>query len=255
MGILMPSLYDRYVAGDCEAVWAELVDLGENVREEPVLQDAMAVAAEMVDRAAHNARILHSRLIELGFQFACLERSLIWASKRSVRRLNDMEQEWGTFPLSVRKWFEKFDCVCFLPAKQAESGAEEIPSYGFDCLVVDSLKDAYKKWQKTCREYDKHPEQYYGWNPHTNPWLIIGTPASNCSDRAIGGLPSKRVDEVFYNEGAGDIYFVQELRDCFRWGGFRFLQWFAESQKPMLPGVSLPVCELVPKLTVGLKPL
>ena len=35
----------------------------------------------------------------------------------------------------------------------------------------------------------------------------------DCADRGIEGLPSQRADEVFYNEGNGDVYFVQELRD------------------------------------------
>jgi hypothetical protein len=218
-------------------------------------QDALAVATEMADRAVHNTRILHTRLIELGFRFACPERALVWATKRSLKQLEDMEQEWGAFPLSVRKWYERFDCVCFLPEKQSAPDAEAIPSYGFDCLVVDSLKEADKKWRKGCRDYDKHPERYYDWNPRQHPWLIIGTPASNCTNRGIAGLPSQKADEVFYNEGAGDVYFVQELRDCFRWGGFRFLQWFADSRRPILAGVSLPVCELVPTLTDGLQPL
>src|SRR5204862_8342445 len=122
-----------YVAGDCEAVWADLVALGDEVRREPVLADALAVATEMANRARHNIQIIHGRLVQLGFQFARPDHSLIWASELSVQRLDEVERQWGTFPLSVRKWFETFDCVCLWPGKQSATDADEIPNYGFDC--------------------------------------------------------------------------------------------------------------------------
>lgn len=59
----MPSYLKRYVAGDYEDVWSELMALGEGVHLPPVLRDAEAVATETMRRVRDNVEMLISRLV------------------------------------------------------------------------------------------------------------------------------------------------------------------------------------------------
>ncbi len=65
----MGAYLDRYLSGECQAVWDELVGLGAAVREEPLYSDALAVARETMRRARANIETLIPRLRELGYEF------------------------------------------------------------------------------------------------------------------------------------------------------------------------------------------
>jgi hypothetical protein len=52
---------ERYLVGEHEQVWAELVALGEAVRDEPVYSDALVVARETMRRARWNIETLIPR--------------------------------------------------------------------------------------------------------------------------------------------------------------------------------------------------
>ncbi len=65
----MLSFYDRYQAGEHQQVWSELVALGDNVRQQPVYSDALAVAIETMRRARANTETLIGRLHDIGYKF------------------------------------------------------------------------------------------------------------------------------------------------------------------------------------------
>lgn len=67
----MASFLSRYVQGEYEQVWAELLALGERVREEPLYSDALAVARETMRRVRYNIELLVPRLKDIGYQFGC----------------------------------------------------------------------------------------------------------------------------------------------------------------------------------------
>lgn len=67
----MASYLERYRSGECEQVWAELVALGDTVRNSPTASDARAVAVETMQRARRNIETLYQRLQQLGYQFEC----------------------------------------------------------------------------------------------------------------------------------------------------------------------------------------
>jgi len=66
----MATFLERYLEGQRVEVWDEFVSLGDRVREEPVLADAVAVADEVMSRVRNNAEILIPRLGAKGYQFA-----------------------------------------------------------------------------------------------------------------------------------------------------------------------------------------
>lgn len=62
-------LFDRYLAGEYEAVYDELVALGEGVRDPAVYEDACAVAAAMMARVRQNVEMLVECLRALEYRF------------------------------------------------------------------------------------------------------------------------------------------------------------------------------------------
>src|SRR5271165_5013364 len=65
----MPTLLERYQAGDHMRVWADLEALGDAVRKKRYFVDAQAVANETMKRVRHNAEVVVARLESLGYQF------------------------------------------------------------------------------------------------------------------------------------------------------------------------------------------
>lgn len=65
----MGAYLDRYLSGECQPVWDELVGLGSAVREEPLYSDALAVARETMRRAQANIETLIPRLAQIGYRF------------------------------------------------------------------------------------------------------------------------------------------------------------------------------------------
>jgi Domain of unknown function (DUF6745) len=62
-------LFERYVAGEYNKVWSELVAMGPAVREEPIVADALAVAYETMRRVEANVRTVVGRLHAMNYRF------------------------------------------------------------------------------------------------------------------------------------------------------------------------------------------
>jgi hypothetical protein len=65
----MPTYLDRYLAGEYEQVWDELMALGAAVREEPLYSDARAVTRETMRRVRANIETLVPRWEAIGYKF------------------------------------------------------------------------------------------------------------------------------------------------------------------------------------------
>jgi hypothetical protein len=63
------NMLRRYQAGEHEAVWAEMMALGPEVRKASRAEDAWAVARETMRRARHNVELIIRRLDALGYRF------------------------------------------------------------------------------------------------------------------------------------------------------------------------------------------
>lgn len=64
-----PGWLDRYLAGKRAEVWHELRQLGADVREPDVLEEAQAVCDQMAMRARQNIDTIVTRLAEQGYRF------------------------------------------------------------------------------------------------------------------------------------------------------------------------------------------
>jgi hypothetical protein len=59
---------NRYSAGECEAVWAEMLQVGEALVSTPAYEHARAVAEETMRRARANVELLIERLQAAGYE-------------------------------------------------------------------------------------------------------------------------------------------------------------------------------------------
>ncbi len=241
----MASYLDRYRSGEREVVWDELRALGEQIRDEKVLGDALAVARETMSRARKNIERLIVRLDEIGYQFRSA-RSVVLRPRKNVNpftgeplsttveyyrepmvflppgpevdeQIAELERVAGPLPLSLRAWYEIVGEVNFMGSNPNWPGARDRPRVYPDPLVMHSVTGAledYQTWFKN-REHsllDRFPA-FRIWAPdYFTKEQISGAGYSIW-------LPNPAADALFEGERHG-VPFVDYLRICFRWGGF-----------------------------------
>jgi hypothetical protein len=127
----MPSYLQRYLDGEREAVWAELMALGPSVRDEPLFTDARAVARETMTRARANVETLVERLTALGYRFRIdasgeARTPHIPPSPESLASLREIEAEYGPLPLAIEMWHEVVGAVDLMGAYPRLSSCDEV---------------------------------------------------------------------------------------------------------------------------------
>lgn len=85
----MSTFLERYERGEHEKVWDELVALGADVYEEPLVADARAVARETMRRARANILTLIQRLGHIGYLFG-----YAFLQPPAYRSLGRSERDW-----------------------------------------------------------------------------------------------------------------------------------------------------------------
>lgn len=261
--------FDRYLGGDHLAVWRELINLGDAVLEEPLRSDALRVCEEVVRRARVNLQTLHCRLLNLGYEFAEPAVALVDAGADAVRQVDEFEREVGAIPLVARVWYQAFQSVDFSQADSQRACRDTITPppapdvFGLGShlvLIFQSLTRAREQLMVLSAEYKERLEQVpnqeeYGLSEEYGNYLLSGGWASNCEPKGFV-LPARGIDAVFYNDGGGDTYFVDQLRKAFEWGGFPFWQWSLKKRKFYSPCEYKPnFARLLPILKEGLLPL
>lgn len=224
----MTGFYKRYLDGEHEAVWAELSRSGLDVRSDQLRGDAYDVARAIVDRAYNNLSLIQRRLIDLGYQFDEPDSALVISSPKDICLLDDAEQRLGTFPVILRAWYERVASVNFSQARsqlygevnQEPEGSISVAGLGLNAVLVFlSIPKCMALHQTLMDEEREEQEQ------ESASWLSTLLPtggwASNCNPKGFH-LPDRGFDGVLFNDGGGDVYFVQELRAAFTWGGFPF---------------------------------
>ena len=148
--------------------------------------------------------------------------------------MSALEESLGTFPLLVREWYLRIASVDFSqsPSQEAGPAGSDVCGLGVNCtLIMQSIDACREQWSDLSREHaeDVRAARRSGRGSlgpeHLPAFLALGPIASNC-DLMGFRLPNLGVDGVYYNDGAGDIYFIDHLRSIFDWGGFPFCRWY-----------------------------
>ncbi len=213
----MPTYLERYQNGEHEQVWAELTALGEQVRQEHILPDALAVARETMSRVRENCERIISRLQSIGYEFDAEydypPAGLQPPPKNAQQQIADLESQAGPLPLSLRAWYEVGGGVNLM-------GIHPLwPDIYLDPLVVTHIEVApseIEDWQASVADIGSEKA-----GPLT---ISVAPDYYHKADVSGGGpyqieMPCVAADALLVDEWH-DTTFVQYLRECFRWGGF-----------------------------------
>ena len=239
----MPTYLERYIAGEYEAVWDELLALGADVRQELYYGDAVAVTRETMRRVRHNCEMLIPRLESLGWKFG-----YDWADARYAGRvaneppilgdptsgefLDWIEAFYGILPISLRAFYEVVGAINFVGtpfSRPKWPGLED----GIDPLYVTSADLNFKPEGHFFSEYydmgwvgisPDFCHKYYtsgvGWEGVMIADLNVDTPLM------FEGEPLEVEDRV--------LTFVRYLRYALQGGGFlNFLPGYEPDAMPV----------------------
>jgi len=156
----MASYLQRYLQGNCIAVWDELLALGEQVREEPIYSDARAVAQETMRRVRYNLELLIPRLRALGYFFAhdrLPDESSQSRQEREWReslpplqttpppdiaeQLDLFEREVAVLPLSLRAFYQEVGGVNFIGWYQEKPFEDDLVIDGWESEPPLEMED------------------------------------------------------------------------------------------------------------------
>ena len=206
-------LFARYGAGEHAAVWSELVSRGDAVRSDPLAADALAVAYETMHRVDRNIRTVVSRLVSVGYRFTTpdgeprgQEQVHVPPDGRAARRLQRLEKSAGTLPLSLRVFYDVVGAVDLIG--RHPTIAPQDSHVAPDPLVVIGVDDVLASLET-----------------FEDEGLLIVAPDDLHKANISGGdpyavsAPDPAADARLLNE-RHDLFFVEYLRLCFRFGGF-----------------------------------
>jgi hypothetical protein len=211
---VVASYLERYLNGEHERVWADLQELGDQIRFDPLLTDALAVAHETMRRAKYNIELLYARLKTLDYQFHMPQEVIIPPASDVGEKIIHLEDQLGVLPLSLRAWYEIIGGVNF-------SGSHPELSYHseFDHGKANRkqiLSDPLWVWSigMILRE-----GIYWG-----NESILISPDSYGKAAVSGGGpyildMPNRSVDGLLRSEWHNTT-FVNYLRISFRRGGF-----------------------------------
>ncbi len=218
-------LLDRYLAGEHEQVWNELVTIGETALDDKQAPDALAVAYETMNRVARNVDTIADRLEGMDYRFvypgsggglfglrkAQAHRPHVPPGADVRSKIAELEGlVGGPIPLSLRAFFELVGEVNF--NGNHDSLAPVDSDVAADPLMVCSVDDAIAMIECEDRDEDEpcviefapdalHKANISGGAPYS---IAVPAPAADAS-----------VDEPH------EVSFVQYLRIAIlRWGGF-----------------------------------
>jgi hypothetical protein len=237
---------ERYLHGEHEQVWDELLLQGDAIRQEPLRSDAYAVAKETMRRVRHNVQVLVARLKAMGYKFGIYPDGTTpfygWSGAHVPPPLNIKHRiasvealgGVGVLPLSLHVFWEIVGTVNFIGYHP------NWPEYA-DPLVVGPIEvvDAfYDEWRHNVEDGDIEAGLF---GIHIAPDFFHKDNVSGGAPYTIL-VPNAAIDSIVEFE-RHNTTFVNYLRICFRYGGF---PGFEFPKKPLSSELSALPHDLLP---------
>jgi hypothetical protein len=209
---------ERYVAGQEESVWQEVVALGPRASDPAVASAVNALARETMRRALRNVETLTSLLPSIGWRFRfplsgppgdyCVHARPGFDVREKIAVLETL---CGPLPSSLRAWWEVVGPVCFM--REPVDGHEDpLP----DPLVVSPIESVISEFHEWASDPDRRRLETRFRAPLA-PDELHKEDISGGAPYEIE-LPSSAADAVLLNEWHNAM-FVSYLREAFRWAG------------------------------------
>jgi len=267
------SYLERYLNGEHKAVWDELLAVGENVRQQPLYDDALAVARETMRRVRHNIELLYQRLTDIDYRFLDPKRAYRPPVGNITQALDRFKTEFGTIPLSLQAWFEIVGGVDFRGDHPDLCGYDGYPvSYAVDYHVHDP-EGSFPYYADPLFFDDVEAAIFWledrpGVPIESEPPRHLIVPDWIMKAGVSGGnyeilLPNSAMDAPLERDPRNQT-FVGYLRTSFRWGGFPGFELYSAPEfeywrkkwhvQAEYEGVSVPH-GLLKQLAFGLLPI
>jgi hypothetical protein len=239
---------ERYKSGQSAEVWAEMRDLGPEIRTARFWHHASAVATETMARVSKNIDTVAARLKATGYWFAEPPSIRRQPASETAVLLDVFEARHGPMPLSLRAFYDVAGTVNLTQSngqlvhywpEERRRRATELEILGeYDPLVVQPLTDPMTwpgvpgvAWFFACDEFQK--ANYSG---GANYHVL---------------LPDADADFRIYGMADNREFFVDYLRFTFEGGGFRGQSDANEERSwKVLPGL-----HVTNRLAEGLLPI
>ncbi len=228
----MGDYLQRFLDGECETAWQELVDLGEKALRPPVLEEATAVTEEVVRRMIHNVNIIGNYLANAGYEFETPGPFVVPADNKTAEGVRRIEQEYGELPLIMKVWWKRIDHLNLLQSDSQYASGVGCHTEGISpssSLMIDSPAVCLQNSIRRAGDIRSNNQGRLasGESPEVLPdpelpFLVLGPCASNNDDVGFH-MPVEAVDAHCDNEGA-NMTFVDLLRNSLlRNGGLRWM--------------------------------
>lgn len=242
----MSSWYDRYLQGAYQEVYDELLTMQEQVFDEPIYAEALAVAREMMRRVRHNIEVLIPRLQEMDYDFGAgffdeedspelvahiMEDAPIFRppDEKTPHQVARLEQLVGPLPLSLKCWYEEVGSVNLIGlfSDQDNEAFERDDGVKWDPLFIYSAEIAVQMATLHSESGAWRRDPTLSLSP--DRWFKYSYGGSGAYSVR---LPCRAFDAPLLLEEHHST-FVNYLRICLRWGGFPGLA----SEKRLSPRV------------------
>jgi hypothetical protein len=237
---------ERYRDGETESVWAEMLELGGEIRGGPTYEHARAVAEETMRRVRASVELLIERLRSAGYAFQYPKQ--VHVPPAGTSDLDRLEAELGLLPLSLKAFYEIVgtvdltqswnQLVQWWPEERRELASELEILGEFDPLVVEPLTPDASEGAHRPNWFFFAPDEYHKANYSGGENYHVALPDPS-ADFPIQGMYG--IDELF----------VPYLRATLSNGGFRG-KVACEGEKCWKVA---PALELTKTLATGLTPL
>lgn len=105
------SFFERYEGGERQAVWTEMQQLSGRIGQGAYWDDAQRTVTATMKRVRTNIETIVERLRSLGYRFDQPARAHVPPSDRTLRDLDQLEEAYGSLPLSLRGFYETVGSV------------------------------------------------------------------------------------------------------------------------------------------------
>lgn len=220
----MNQYLTRYLNGEREEVWQDMVAMGHIDRESEIYKQVYKVAQETMNRVDQNINTIITRLEGKDYKFALPEYVKISPNAVTGSLIQQLELRVGPLPISLIAFYEIVGGVCLmgdhpgLATYASPLSTEPTLNYS-DPLVVFPIEAAFEELGDFDQAIPDSDESYM------NEFLIPIAPDDYHKENVSGGapyeiaVPCRDADAILLNEWH-QTSFINYLRISFRWGGF-----------------------------------
>jgi len=224
----MRTYFERYKAGEHQAVWQDLVKLGDKVFDDPVHEDAWSVAQLTMERAKINLETLYERLKHIGYKFELPDEVFTAPDPTAIETL---EVLFKPLPLSLKAFYTIIGGVDFVGT---HPGLMTFPDDTYSPDISAVLSDPLCIYGLNVDDLVDYRDHYAEEDDEPYPLEISGDIYGKAN--ISGGqapfieLPDKTADpEVLVT--LYDCRFVDYLRINVEWGGFPGFSWLTTPER------------------------